>query len=82
LVGLNIGPDDVENRCLHRDVRLARTELGSEFKISQMVDLHHHLGRDPRRPTVIGMQAFVKKTQKIPPGAIELALRRAKEIEP
>ena len=49
---------------------------------SKMVDLHHHLGRDPRRPTVIGMQAFVKKTQKIPPGAIELALRRAKEIEP
>ena len=31
---------------------------------------------------VIVVHAFVKKTQKIPRGAIELALRRAKEIEP
>ena len=31
---------------------------------------------------VIVVHAFVKKTQKTPRGAIELALRRAKEIEP
>jgi phage-related protein len=31
---------------------------------------------------VIVVHAFVKKTQKTPHGAIELALRRAKEIEP
>lgn len=31
---------------------------------------------------VIVVHAFVKKTQKTPRGAIELALRRAKEINP
>ena len=31
---------------------------------------------------VIVVHAFVKKTQKTPRGAIDLALRRAKEIEP
>ena len=31
---------------------------------------------------VIVVHAFVKKTQKTPRGAIELARRRAKEIEP
>lgn len=31
---------------------------------------------------VIVVHAFVKKTQKTPKGAIELALRRAKEIDP
>lgn len=31
---------------------------------------------------VIVVHAFVKKTQKTPPAAITLALRRAKEIEP
>ncbi|WP_366519296.1 type II toxin-antitoxin system RelE/ParE family toxin [uncultured Caulobacter sp.] len=31
---------------------------------------------------VIVVHAFVKKTQRTPRAAIELALRRAKEIEP
>ena len=30
---------------------------------------------------VVVVRAFVKKTQKTPPGEIELALRRAKDIE-
>ncbi len=29
---------------------------------------------------IIGVRAFVKKTQKTPPAEIELALRRAKEV--
>ena len=34
------------------------------------------------RRRVIVVHAFVKKTQMTPKGAIELALRRAKEIDP
>jgi phage-related protein len=34
-----------------------------------------------RGERVVVLRAFVKKTQKTPPGEIELALRRAKELE-
>ena len=35
-----------------------------------------------REQRVVILMAFIKKTEKTPPGEIELALQRAKELKP